>query len=190
MKYPLFALMFLTLNVLGQTTPYCPPIIEKENLERPSMYTFKSATTREFHKETCKTPHPAYTGTLEYLPVQPTYKERTREVRIIAELDACYNILRVISVDTIETGQKVIDSAPLGGYWTIRLEYLRTPAKKRPKGFMVSQLDDGNWVTHSGKYATAKEAEKALPALLKKYPAWCKMYVFKLPAVTNQGKYI
>ncbi|CAB4185745.1 hypothetical protein UFOVP1492_135 [uncultured Caudovirales phage] len=183
----LTALYMISMTLYGQK-PYCPPIVELATA--PTSYSFTSTSPKKTYvKEECKAKHPKYTGNLRFYDNQEPFTETVKEVRITAILDGCYNLLEVVKIDTILTGQSVHSASTYGGYWTVRLEYLQTPAKHRPKGFNVSLLPDGNWATHSGKYTSKAQASKALQALMQEYPAWCRMYAYHLPPTSSQGVY-
>ena len=184
----LLIVLFCTNFLFGQNA--CPPIIETSSNPKPSMYSVstKSVVSKNYIPDICKAKHPNYTGVLRYYEDQEDIVERTKEVRINAILDGCYNIVEIVSVDTIETGTKVRKMS-YGNCWTVRFEYLKTPAKNRPKDFLVSQLNDGNWITHYGVYETKYDADRALIGLIKLYPQFCKMYVTYIPSVLAQGIY-
>lgn len=185
----LIALLLFTINISAQT--YCPPIKEKSPIINPQQYSFPSVQKRTYVKEECNIPHPKYEGELILDQEPAEFAEKTKEVRINAILDGCYNIIEIISIDTVETGQTIVSNPVLkGDYYTIRMEYLKAPAINRPVGFKVSQLPDGNWITHYGQYNTIKDAGVEFDTIKKKYPQWCKMYIFKVPPIKMQGEYI
>ncbi len=188
MKKIIFILISILQTVHIYSQVYCPPIVETSSNPSPAMYSVSITTPKNYKPDICSTKHPKYTGVLHYYENQDDIVEKTKEVRINAILDGCYNIIQILSVDTIETGTKVRKMS-YGNCWTVRFEYLKTPAKNRPKDFLVSQLQDGNWITHYGVYETKYDAEKALKGLLELYPQFCKMYVTYIPTVLSQGIY-
>ena len=187
-------IFIFTITSIIASGQECPKIIEINPIIVPTEYNFGSvplvkSKSRTFDQDECKVKHKPYKGELQYLNTPEPYNEIVKECRTTAIINDCGEILQILKVDTVVIKQNTVRSPMFGNYWTIRVEYRKTPAKNRPGGFMVSQLSDGFWITHHGHFFSKKEADSEIARLLQLYPAWCTMYSYYLPTIKNQGVY-